>query len=85
MLDIRLDRTADGCCTLFVGSTLVFSDLRESEAESLIEALRRTRSEGSVLSSAEMARSTGSRAGDMQDRDPSRGSPVRRANGFTSP
>lgn len=38
MSDARLDRSADGRCTLFVGHMLVFSDLTEVQARDLMRA-----------------------------------------------
>ena len=38
MTDVRLDRTVDGRCTLFVGGMLVFSDLTEAQATELASA-----------------------------------------------
>ena len=55
MLHIRLTRTDDGCCTISVRSTLIFSEVHEGEVEALVEALQGTCSEPSVPGPAAMA------------------------------
>lgn len=38
MTDVRLDRSEDGRCTLFIGRMLVFTDLSEVQARALARA-----------------------------------------------
>lgn len=38
MTDVRFDRSDDGCCTLYVGRMLVFTDLTEPQARELAQA-----------------------------------------------
>lgn len=70
MSDARLDRTADGCCTLFVGRMLVFSDLTEAQAHGLIRAFgaEAPAQDATKPVSVPSGRNVGGRAGRMLPR-----------------
>lgn len=71
MTDVRLQRTADGLCTLFIGRMLVFMDLSEAQAGALMRAFGTDADTAPSVSRPGLARSARS-VGGRTGRAPSR-------------